>query len=86
MVPPLCRSASVDLNCSSGVTPSVPIQEDDVIGVLNSKDIAQLLPIGDRILIQVRQIGFRPHLLKCTGSNLKLCNVCSSLALPLQKR
>lgn len=29
-------------------------QEEDVIGVLNSTDIAQLLPIGDRILVEVR--------------------------------
>ncbi len=32
---------------------SLQMQEDDVIGVLNSTDIAQLLPLGDRILIEV---------------------------------
>ena len=32
------------------------MQEDDVIGVLNSKDIAQLLPLGDRILIEASSI------------------------------
>ena len=30
------------------------LQEDDVIGVLSSKDISQLKPLGDRILIQAR--------------------------------
>lgn len=35
-------------------TMCVGIQEEDVIGVLNSTDIAQLLPIGDRILVEVR--------------------------------
>ena len=38
------------------------IQEEDVIGVLNSTDIAQLLPIGDRILVEVRcfpSVGLR---------------------------
>ena len=30
------------------------LKEEDVIGVLNSRNIADLLPIGDRILIQVR--------------------------------
>lgn len=29
------------------------MQEEDVIGVLNSTDIAQLLPLGDRILVEV---------------------------------
>ena len=28
------------------------LQEDDVIGVLSSKDISELKPLGDRILIQ----------------------------------
>lgn len=32
---------------------SPQMQEDDVIGVLSSTDIAQLLPLGDRILIEV---------------------------------
>lgn len=32
------------------------LQEEDVIGVLNSTDIAQLLPIGDRILVEVRTL------------------------------
>ena len=32
----------------------VCLQEDDVIGVLSSKDISQLQPLGDRILIQAR--------------------------------
>lgn len=38
------------------------LQEEDVIGVLNSTDIAQLLPIGDRILVEVRyypSVGLR---------------------------
>lgn len=30
------------------------MQEEDVIGVLNSSDIAQLLPLGDRILVEVQ--------------------------------
>ena len=30
------------------------VQEEDVIGVLRSTDIAQLLPLGDRILIEVQ--------------------------------
>ena len=29
-------------------------QEDDIIGLLASEDIAQLKPLGDRILIAVR--------------------------------
>lgn len=32
----------------------VGMQEEDVIGVLNSTDIAQLLPLGDRILVEVQ--------------------------------
>lgn len=32
---------------------TVGMQEEDVIGVLNSTDIAQLLPLGDRILVEV---------------------------------
>lgn len=40
---------------------SLQMQEDDVIGVLNSTDIAQLLPLGDRILIEVG------HLLAFSG-------------------
>lgn len=28
-------------------------QEEDVVGVMPSKDIASLLPLGDRILIEV---------------------------------
>ncbi len=39
------------------------MQEDDVIGVLNSTDIAQLLPLGDRILIEVG------HLLAFNGKS-----------------
>ena len=41
------------------------MQEDDVIGVLNSTDIAQLLPLGDRILIEVG------HLLAFNGRSQK---------------
>lgn len=33
------------------------MQEEDVIGVLNSKDIAQLLPLGDRILVEVSKLS-----------------------------
>ena len=29
-------------------------QEDDVIGILNSKAITELVPLGDRVLIEVR--------------------------------
>ncbi|KAL3152158.1 hypothetical protein ABBQ32_001251 [Trebouxia sp. C0010 RCD-2024] len=32
----------------------VLLKEEDVIGVLNSTDIAQLLPLGDRILVEVQ--------------------------------
>ncbi|KAA6424844.1 hypothetical protein WJX79_003516 [Trebouxia sp. C0005] len=34
----------------------VLLKEDDVIGVLNSTDIAQLLPLGDRILIEIADV------------------------------
>ncbi len=44
---------------------SPQMQEDDVIGVLNSSDIAQLLPLGDRILIEVG------HLLAFNGGGKK---------------
>ena len=40
-------------NSSLQSNSSPQMQEDDVIGVLNSTDIAQLLPLGDRILIEV---------------------------------
>jgi len=31
-----------------------PLQEEDVIGVMPSASISELLPLGDRILIEVR--------------------------------
>ena len=71
-------------SCSSCATHILHLQEDDVIGVLNSKDIAQLLPIGDRILIQVSQIGFRLRLLHCTSSRCNLSSVCLSLLFPVE--
>lgn len=30
------------------------LQEDDVIGLLNSTDISELKPLADRVLIQVK--------------------------------
>lgn len=41
---------------SSCMVSCLQLQEEDVIGVLNSTDIAQLLPIGDRILVEVRML------------------------------
>ena len=40
------------------------MQEEDVIGVLNSTDIAQLLPLGDRILVEVSTLHWLLHHLK----------------------
>ena len=31
------------------------MQEDDVIGILSTDNIADLKPLGDRILVEVRQ-------------------------------
>lgn len=35
-------------------------QEDDVIGIMNSKAITDLVPLGDRVLIEVRPPTHHP--------------------------
>ena len=54
----LSRAFNSMQHSNSYMVSCLQLQEDDVIGVLNSTDIAQLLPIGDRILVEVRMLFF----------------------------
>lgn len=49
-VPSLNRKTQADVARTRG---NFVLQEDDVIGLLNSTDISELRPLADRILIQV---------------------------------
>lgn len=66
------------------------LQEDDVIGVLSSKDISQLKPLGDRILIQARaDIHPSPHLYSIkslSGMSEGTCMMLLRLKGPLHRQ
>eukprot|EP00891_Asterochloris_glomerata_P002204 jgi/Astpho2/2204/Aster-03192 len=68
----------------------VCLQEDDVIGVLSSKDISQLKPLGDRILIQARaDIHPSPHLYSIkslSGMSEGTCMMLLRLKGPLHRQ
>ena len=57
-----------------------PGQEDDVIGILTSENIADLKPLGDRILLEVRMVDHAQVLHACEGvhhhSSCDPCMLC----------